>query len=251
MNRSFLLLLVMVIFLGAGFGGSFVGGVIYGQSLEDDQANALSPRLGAGQFASQDTAAGGPIGEGERVQGRRGQGAPTGAAQEETADTTTAVPATERQPRQGRDAQASADGAPESGAQGEAGPAQTPTQASSRPASEASPETPGPAGEPVQAPPPGGAGRGGFVGTIAGVEADLMTVSSSRGDVAVKMSGSTPVYEVKEAAPATLTTGTRVRIAGSRNEEGEITAQSVVIVPEGADNLFSSAAGPAGRRRGQ
>ncbi|MYC30597.1 MAG: hypothetical protein F4X65_11010, partial [Chloroflexi bacterium] len=70
MNKSFLILLVLVIFLGAGFGGSFIGGVIYGQSLEDQTEGELSPRLGAGQFQG----GGAESGQGQGGQGRRGQG---------------------------------------------------------------------------------------------------------------------------------------------------------------------------------
>ena len=78
MNTSFIMLLALVIFLGAGFGGSFVGGVIYGQTLQDDESE-LSPRLGAaGQFpgGGQETANGG-----QRGQGRPEQGGGFGAAQ--------------------------------------------------------------------------------------------------------------------------------------------------------------------------
>ena len=248
MNKSFLILLVLVIFLGAGFGGSFVGGVIYGQSLEDETDSSLSPRLGSSQVSGGFSAEGG----GQRGgQGRRGQVPPTGAGQEETTDTAAVAPAAERQPRQGREVQRGANSAADSGAGRDAGGDQPTAQTSSLPEGEASREAPGPTGEPGQAPSPGGSGRGGFEGTIARVEGDLITVTSSRGDLAVNIAGSTMVYEVKEATPEALTTGARVRIAGSRNEEGEIAAQSVVIMPEGADNLFGSAAGPGGRRRGQ
>ena len=79
MNRSFLILLVLVIFLGAGFGGSFVGGVIYGQSLGNETEGELSPRLGAaGQFPG---GAGEAAGGGQRGQGRRGQAGGVDGAQ--------------------------------------------------------------------------------------------------------------------------------------------------------------------------
>ena len=49
MNKSFLILLVMVVILGAALGGSFVGGVVYGRS---QAANADSLLLGMdGSFA--------------------------------------------------------------------------------------------------------------------------------------------------------------------------------------------------------
>ena len=49
MNKSFLLLLGMVIILGAALGGSFVGGVVYGRS-QAVNAGLMSPEM-AGEFA--------------------------------------------------------------------------------------------------------------------------------------------------------------------------------------------------------
>ena len=46
MNRSFIMLLALVLFLGAGFGGSFVGGVIYGQRLSAENAEEVICRPG-------------------------------------------------------------------------------------------------------------------------------------------------------------------------------------------------------------
>lgn len=241
MNKSFLILLVLVVFLGAGFGGSFVGGVIYGQSIEDESENSLSPRLGSSQLS----------------------GGSAAASQEETPDTATGAtratgtnegsgpPVAERQPRQGRDAQGGAADSAESVEERGAGPVAPPAQTPSRPEGDASLEPSSPEGEPGQATPPGGPGRGGIVGTIEGLEGDLMTLTSPGGELTVNIAESTMVYEVKKATTEALTVGSRVRIAASRNEEGEIAAQSLVIVPEGVDNLFGSAGGPGGRRRGQ
>ena len=49
MNKSFLILLVMVVILGAALGGSFVGGVVYGRS-QAASADMLPPGLN-GTFA--------------------------------------------------------------------------------------------------------------------------------------------------------------------------------------------------------
>ena len=75
MNRTFIMLLALVAFLGAGFGGSFVGGVIYGQSLAANAGEELAPRMGAmGQAAARQ---GEPRGPGQRQPGqaRQAQGA--------------------------------------------------------------------------------------------------------------------------------------------------------------------------------
>ena len=76
MNRSFLMLLVFVVILGVALGGSFVGGVIYGQSRPADGNADLSPRLAAGgQFPGPGPAAA-VSGQGQNQtpgQGRRGR----------------------------------------------------------------------------------------------------------------------------------------------------------------------------------
>lgn len=43
MNKSFLILLIMVVILGAALGGSFVGGVVYGRSQAAADAALLMP----------------------------------------------------------------------------------------------------------------------------------------------------------------------------------------------------------------
>ena len=79
-----------------------------------------------------------------------------------------------------------------------------------------------------------------------------MTITSARGDVAVTLSESTVVYEVGEAGRNSLAAGVRVRVAGAPGPDG-VVAQSVVIIPEGAENLFytGGGGGPGGRPRGQ
>ena len=241
MNKSFLILLVLVIFLGAGFGGSFVGGVMYGQSLEDDAESQLSPRLGAGQLSDGFSA---ESGRPRRGQGRRDQDASTGAFQEPTMDTSTGAPLAERQLRQGREAQGGADGGADSVEQRATGAVETPAQASaqtpSRPESGTSVEAARPAGEPGQTPPPGGSIRGGVVGTIQGLEGDTLTVAAPQGGVAVILSDTTAIYLAGETDRESLTAGANVRVTGARDAEGVVNAQAVFIMPEGAENLFGS-----------
>lgn len=240
MNRSFLILLVLVIFLGVGFGGSFVGGVIYGQSMPDDSAAELSPRLGAGgQFAGSQSTSGPGAGAAasQRGQGRRGAGNAAGMDR------------------------ASNEAGPAGGA-GRDAPSQPTPSASDAPAAvtqetgaasagdaDTTPDAPTPAGSARPAREPGG-GRGGVIGTVQSLEGDLLTVVSPRGELAVTLSEDTALYQVGEAGREALTASATVRVSGSRNPEGGVAAQAVVILPQGAETLFGSGA-PSGRQRGQ
>ena len=94
------------------------------------------------------------------------------------------------------------------------------------------------------------ASRGGAAGTVQGLEGDALMVASPRGELTVMLSDSTTVYEVSETTREALTADARVRVIGSRSPEGEIAAQSVVIVPEGVEALFGAVGAPGGRQRG-
>ena len=267
MNKSFIMLLVLVIFLGAGFGISFVGGVIYGQNLAQSAEDELSPRLGAeGQFPGgvQDANAG------QRGQARQGQGGPAarqgggrslGQDDEVAAARLQGGPVAEGQERGPDDApvgriaqrgpgipESQPQGRPVRHGQGEAPAAQAGSvddSADSSPgAALAEPNTPGDGAS------RGAANRGGLVGTVQGLEGSALTVMTPRGELAVALSDSTRVFQVSETGRESLGAEIRVRVLGSRNAEGGIAAQSVVIVPEGMENLFGSG-GPGGRQRGQ
>lgn len=241
MNRSFLMLLILVIFLGAGFGGSFVGGVIYGQSIQEEEETALSPRLGPGgqfQGGGQGTAGG---------QARRGQpgaaastqgGGANNPAVEGAVQTQTDGQASRGNRQRDRAGQAVQSESPAANAAAETG---TGTDNAAPPAD------PSAAGEGRR----GGAGRGGLVGTVQGLEDGVLTVVSPRGEQSVALTDTTTFYQVSEVSRETLTPESRVRVAGSANLEGGISAQSVVIVPEGMESLLGNPAGPGGRRRGE
>lgn len=239
MNSSFIMLLALVIFLGAGFGGSFVGGVIYGQNQADNADEELSPRLGAGgQFPG----GGQGANAAQRGQGRQGQG--SGASAEQG----------QRGGFAGGQGTARQEGGPGNAAVG-AGrgtvgapdvQANTGGNAANSSPAVVSSET----GRAAEGTAQGNANRGGAVGTIQGLEGDVLTVSSPRGELAVMLSESTRVFQVSETDRESLEAETNVRVVGSRNPEGGIAAQSVIIVPEGAENLFGGG-GPGGRQRGQ
>ena len=290
MNTSFVMLLALVIFLGAGFGGSFVGGVIYGQTLQDDESE-LSPRLGAaGQFpGGQETADGGQRGQGRPEQGggfgaaqgaggqaasRRGGGAgnseggagrpgqvggleasesPGGSAadrQNEGQDSASEQQVSEHQ----SDGQNNQDGQQrerlERGGQRESTDSDSqsdPAPNAEEPASQGTTNVQAGPGDSSDTVP---AGSGGSAGTIQGIEGDALMVASPRGELTVMLSDSTTVFQVSETTREALTADARVRVIGSRSPEGEIAAQSVVIVPEGVESLFSTAGARGGRQRG-
>ena len=230
MNRSFLLLLVLVIFLGAGFGGSFVGGVIYGQSQQDDAEEDRSPRLGAaGQFSE---------GSGQRGPSRRSQSGQGGGFRAAPAEGETALAPQGDRPGPTEEADPSATN-------------QAPTDFTPAAPQEDSSAS----GEQDAAPSPEGGnrpggGRGGAVGTVQGLEDDELSLASVRGEITVTLSDATTIYQVSEAARELLVEGATVRVSGSRDSEGAISAQAVVILPEGTANLFGAAGGSGGRQRG-
>ena len=269
------MLLALVILLGAGFGGSFVGGVIYGQTLQDEESE-LSPRLGTtAQFqGGGQGAAGGQRGQGRQVQGggfagAQGEGGPPQVRQSAGEG---GVPG--EQARQGRGGSVAAlqSGEENNPSEGQISQRQTggsqDGQQRSTPGvdrqneaslSNAQPQSaPGAAVPAPQATPVtesgqsggttrGASGRGGVVGTVQGLEADLLTVTTPRGEMAVTLSDSTTVFQVVEATREDLIPETGIRVVGSRNPEGSLLAQTVVIVPEGGETLFGPA---AGRQRG-
>ena len=256
MNRSFIVLLGLTLFLGAGFGGSFIGGVIYGQTLEDD-ASELAPRLGtAGQFP------GGSQGDvaGQRGQGRQGQvggfaggQAPRSQAQAPQSNDPGNIPG-----RDGRRAQAGATAAEQAGVganmaeapadQGE--PARTEPAAETGTGESTAGTVSATEGGASEIGSPSVAGRGGLDGTVLSLEGDILTVTSARGELTAALSDATTVYQISESSRDSLASETRVRVIGSRSPEGGLAAQTVIIMPEGTEDLFGAAGGPGERRRG-
>ena len=90
--------------------------------------------------------------------------------------------------------------------------------------------------------PPGG----GLTGTIQQLDGSALTVTTSQGEAQVTVAGSTTIHQVVPATGEDLSAGETVRVIGQRGDDGTIEAQSIIIIPEGAANLFS-----AGGRRGE
>ena len=237
MSKSFLILLVLVLILGVGLGGSFVGGVALGRSQQAESNDSLAPRLGTG-----DQLRGGGPGADGPGQGRRGQ---QGNARNngEAGGQAAASPATTDENEQnaaGRPASAPTNGA-DRGAQISSSegspdglPGSTDNAAAPEPGSRANS-------------PPGG----GLTGTIQQLDGSALTVTTPRGEAQVAVAGSTTIHQVVPATGEDLSAGETVRVIGQRGHDGTIEAQSIIIIPEGAANLFSASGRRGEGQRGQ
>ena len=240
MTKSFLILLVLVLILGVGLGGSFVGGVALGRSQQAESNDNLSPRLGTG-----DQLRGGPGADGPG-QGRRGQ---QGNARNNG--------------EAGGQAAASPDTTDENARNAAGRPASTPPDGADRDAqvssSEDSPDgsSDGSSGstDNADAPEPGSGANsppgGGLTGTIQQLDGSALTVTTPQGEAQVIVAGSTTIHQVVPANGEDLSAGETVRVIGQRGDDGTIEAQSIIIIPEGAANLFSAGGRRGAGQRGQ
>ena len=258
MNRSFIMLLVLVIFLGAGFGGSFVGGVIYGEIRAENAAEELSPRLGTvGQSGGVEQGTGG----GQRGQGRQGQGGGLAGdrgrdgppADRQTDGSVSPFEGQEAGQRPENDQDSSRQRGGASQRDRDSGPAFEAREGPDGPAAgagEAETRQTGIAerGQP-NALPGGATGRGGVLGTVTSLGDQALILASPRGERAVTLSETTIIYQVSETTPEALIENVTVRVNGSRGSEGALEAEAVIILPDGAENLFGVGGGPGGRQR--
>ena len=87
--------------------------------------------------------------------------------------------------------------------------------------------------------------RAGIFGTVDVVEGDNVTVSTPRGPVTVTVGPETAIQRVVEGSLQDLKEEVRIRVTGSRDEEGNLQATAITLVPEGAEGIF----GRRGTRR--
>ncbi len=233
MNRSFLMLLGLAIFLGAGFGGSFVGGIIYGQGRAEAAAANLSPRLGAGGQGF----GGAPIAGAERQGTGGGQGGVSAATDQG-----------------GNPGSLRRGGGQDAGPQGQA-------QAGQEQFGASLPDTPssgsGAGGETVDGLTGAGrrgadaastpAGRG-VLGTVQQLDGDTLTAFSPRGEVTVTLSETTMIYQMSPSTRESLASNVRVWATGEAIANGQLEARSVLVLPEGMEELFPAGPGGSGRR---
>ena len=228
MTKSFLILLVLVLILGVGLGGSFVGGVALGRSQQAESNDSLSPRLGSG-----DQLRGGGPGVDGPGQGRRGQ---QGNARNNG--------------EAGGQAAAPPDTTDENARNAAGPPASAPPEGADRGAQVSSPDGLPGSTDNADAPEPGSRASSptgdGLTGTIQQLDGGALTVTSPQGEAQVTVAGSTTIHQVVPATGEDLSAGETVRVIGQRGDDGTIEAQFIIIIPEGAANLFS-----AGGRRGE
>ena len=237
MTKSFLILLVLVLILGVGLGGSFVGGVALGRSQQAESNDSLSPHLGTG-----DQLRGGGPGADGPGQGRRGQQGNT-----------------RNNGEAGGRAAAPPDTTNENAQNASARPASAPPVGADRGAQVSSSED-SPDGSPgstdnADAPEPGSRASsptgGGLTGTIQQLDGSALTVTSPQGEAQVTVAGSTTIQQVVPATAEDLNAGETVWVIGQRGDDGTIEAQSIIIIPEGAANLFSAGGRRGAGQRGQ
>ena len=88
-----------------------------------------------------------------------------------------------------------------------------------------------------------GGGRPGapsVFGTIQSVEGAQVTIETPQGETSVTVGPDTRVYRLVEASSEDLQPQAQVRVMGPRSDEGLVEAASVVLVPEGGQDVFSS-----------
>ena len=246
MTKPFLAMLAVALVLGVALGGAFVGGVAFGKSQagDADQANRperLSPSVGtsfAGQPGDggvgqarqgfgppgQQRPQGGP-GTAQRNQGNADEGAgdPNPSDTDGSADTGTVRPEQapfggQAEPRQGQP-----DGA-NTGSQG-GGQGQGASGPSGRSST-------------------GGAGIG---GTIESVDGERLTVTTPQGQVNVVAGAEARIVSFSDATLQDLSPGTQVRVLGPAGADGDVQAESILIVTDDAREFFGRRPGPRGR----
>jgi hypothetical protein len=80
---------------------------------------------------------------------------------------------------------------------------------------------------------PGGAG-GGVFGTISSINGNTLMVTASQGPVTVNVSSSSAIQETVSGALSDLKVGDSLTVIGSRDSNGDITATSIIVRPEGS-----------------
>ena len=237
MSKSFLILLVLVLILGVGLGGSFVGGVALGRSQQAESNDSPSPHLGT----SDQLRGGGPEAAGPG-QGRRGQ---QGNARNNGEAGGQAAASPDTTDENARNAAGRPASAPPVGADRDAQVSSPDGSLDGLPGSTDNADAPGP-GSRASSPP-----GGGLTGTIQQLDGGALTVTTPQGEAQVTVAGSTTIHQVVPATGEDLSAGGTVRVIGQRGDDGTIEAQSIIIIPEEADNLFSASGRRGAGQRGQ
>jgi hypothetical protein len=235
MTKPFLALLSITLILGVALGGAFVGGIVLGKSQSANAEQTVGPaRLSAGpgaQFGGQrggqtgrDRAAAARQGSGPQGQGPQGAGSPAQDSHAR-AESSTDV---RSPPVPGGTAAGRQEG-------------QISAQPSGQPAGRGN----GPQSAPGSGQPPvGGPGRGGVAGTIESVDGEKLTITTPRGAITVTAGAEMRIVSFSEGTAEDLSPGSQVRVLGPRTPEGDVQANSILIVPPEAQAFFGRRPGP-------
>ena len=86
------------------------------------------------------------------------------------------------------------------------------------------------------------AGQPGLVGTIEGIEGDIVTIITPYGPVAASVSAETAVHLTSAGTTADLEPGMTVTVDGQPRGDGGFAATSVLVMPEDAPGAFGGGA---------
>ena len=202
MTKAFMGLLVAALVLGVALGAAFAGGVALGKSQGGDTAQPQA----FGQFQPGEGAQSG------RQFNRQGQDQTAAGAEPEGAGRT----------------------AGQGSSNGPAGRPQTGEQRDE--------QNDGAALKRGERQGAGGrrSGAPGVFGTIQSLEGTQLTIETPQGTAKVSVGPDTRVYRLVEASTEDLQPQAQVRVMGPRSDEGLVEAASVVLVPEGGQDVFSS-----------
>ena len=93
-------------------------------------------------------------------------------------------------------------------------------------------------------PPVGGPGRSGVAGTIERVDGEKLTITTPQGVITVIAGAEVRIVSFSEGTAEDLSPGSQVRVLGPRTPEGDVQANSILIVPEEAQGFFGRRPGP-------
>ena len=101
----------------------------------------------------------------------------------------------------------------------------------------------------------GQAGQGGgaarpLFGAIESIADSSFTLETQQGPLPIAMNEETVIIQTNEGALADLEAGMQVRVAGPANDEGTIEARTVVVTPEGLEDIPGLGGGRIGGRGG-
>ena len=92
----------------------------------------------------------------------------------------------------------------------------------------------------------GFAGGTGLTGAIENIEGNTVTVTTSQGPLQADISADTTIQLSAEGTLADLQSGLRVTMSGQTREDGIVEANTIILIPEGAEGFPGS--GFPGRR---